>query len=45
MAFEAYWCDKEAYADYKVFANYFEHRLHRAAKRSGIRTNTPKVTE
>lgn len=43
--FGAYWCDKDAYADYKVFADYFEHRLHRAAKRSGIRTNAPRATQ
>lgn len=41
----AYWCDKDAYADYKVFADYFEHRLHRPAKLSGIRTNTLRVTQ
>jgi hypothetical protein len=41
----AYWCDRQAYADFKVFSDYFEHRLHRAAKRSGIRTNTPKPAE
>ena len=41
----AYWSDRDAYSDYRPFADYFEHRLHRAAKRSGIRSNAPKVAE
>lgn len=41
----AYWSDPEAYPDYKIFADYFEHRLHRASKRSGIRSNVPKAAD
>ena len=35
--FGAYWVDPDAYAENAVFRKYFEDRLHRASRRSGIR--------
>ena len=36
--FGAIWADPEAYAENDVFRRYFEHRLNRASRRSGIRS-------
>ncbi len=35
--FGAYWADPENYGENAVLIKYFEHRLHRASRRSGIR--------
>ena len=34
----AIWADPEAYPENEVFRRYFEHRVNRASRRSGIRT-------
>jgi hypothetical protein len=35
--FGAFWADPEAYPENAIFMKYFEQRLHRVARRSGIR--------
>lgn len=38
----AYWADRTSYPENHVFRQYFEHRLNRVSRRSGVRLQTKK---